>query len=302
MDQQLFAEFTSSKAVIETDTGAVTIPYVRAGHGPALLLLHGFPQSHAMWHKVAPALAEHFTVIASDLRGYGDASRPTAEGKNLYSKRAMAKDQLELMRQLGFQRFSILAHDRGARVAHRLALDHSDAVDRLMVLDIAPTLSMYEQTDVTFATVYWHWFFLIQRSPLPETLISHDPEFMLRSFMGGRHAGLGAFSPAAWAEYVRVAQDPAAVHAMCEDYRAAATVDLEHDREDRAGGRILKCPVSVIWGEFSGLARCLSPLERWKEYADNVQGRSLPCGHYIAEELPDILVKEALDFFHAKSE
>jgi len=168
-----------------------------------------------------------------------------------------------------------------------------------MVLDIAPTLSMYEETDLTFATVYWHWFFLIQKAPLPETLISSDPDFMLRSFMGGRHAGLQAFAPEAWAEYVRVARDPAAIHAMCEDYRAAATIDLEHDRQDRVNGKQLNCPLSVLWGEYGGLNKCLNPLDHWRRYADedNVQGQALPCGHYIAEEQPDLLSRMAIEFF-----
>jgi haloacetate dehalogenase len=213
----------------------------------------------------------------------------------------MAADQAQLMRGLGYQRFGVLAHDRGARVAHRLALDHPNAVDRMMALDIAPTLSMYEQTDLTFATVYWHWFFLIQKAPLPETLINADPEFMLRSFMGGRHAGMQAFDPAAWAEYVRVAHNPAAIHAMCQDYRASVSVDLEHDRADQERGHRLQIPVSVLWGEFGGLARSLEPLDRWKDYASDLRGCALPCGHYIAEEQPDLLIQEALEFFQGKS-
>ncbi|NYT80702.1 alpha/beta hydrolase [Alcaligenaceae bacterium] len=297
MQTELFPSFRRSVATVESDCGELAIPFVVGGEGPPMLLLHGFPQTHAMWHKAAPALARNFTVVASDLRGYGDATKPSSDGGKLYSKRAMAADQWQLMRSLGYERFGILAHDRGARVAHRLALDHPDAVDRLMLLDVAPTLSMYEQTDLAFATVYWHWFFLIQKAPLPETLIGADPEFMLRSFMGGRHAGMKAFAPEAWAEYVRAARDPATVHAMCEDYRAAATVDLEHDREDRAAGRILRAPLRVLWGEFGGLNRCLQPLERWKDYAPQVQGRALPCGHYIAEEQPDLLIDEALAFF-----
>jgi haloacetate dehalogenase len=262
MQTELFPSFQRDVVRVQSEDGPIDIPYVVGGNGPPLLLLHGFPQTHAMWHKVAPVLAQSFTVVATD-----------------------------------HDRFSILGHDRGARVGHRLALDHPQAVERYMALDIAPTLSMYENTDLTFATVYWHWFFLIQKAPLPETLIGADPEFMLRSFMGGRHAGMQAFAPTAWAEYVRVANDPAAVHAMCQDYRASVSEDLEHDRADRARGHHLQIPVSVLWGEFGGLARCFEPLERWKDYASNLRGRALPCGHYIAEEQPDLLVREALDFF-----
>lgn len=298
MAEKLFPGFERNRVTVLSDNGEITIPYVVGGQGPALLLLHGFPQTHAMWHKVAPALAQHFTVVASDLRGYGEASKSKASSAlNPYNKRAMANDQLQLMQQLGHTRFSILAHDRGARVAHRLALDHPDSVEKLMLLDIAPTLSMYENTDLTFATVYWHWFFLIQKSPLPETLISNDPEFMLRSFMGGRHAGMQAFAPEAWEEYLRAARNPEVVHAMCEDYRAAATIDLEHDRADRERGHKLRTPVRVLWGEYGGLNKCFNPLEHWRQFADRVDGRALPCGHYIAEEEPEMLIQETVEFF-----
>lgn len=294
----LFPNFQHHTVKVSSDDGVLSIPCVVGGDGPALLLLHGFPQTHAMWHKVAPALSRHFTVVASDLRGYGDASKPRAGSQgNPYSKRAMANDQVQLMQHLGFGHFNIVAHDRGARVAHRLALDHADAATKLMLLDIAPTLSMYQHTNQTFATIYWHWFFLIQKTPLPETLIGSDPEFMLRSFMGGRHAGMQAFAPEAWSEYMRIAHNPAAIHAMCEDYRAAASIDLEHDLEDQKAGRIVQSPLRVLWGSFSGLSRCLDPLDRWKEYAIDVQGRALPCGHYIAEEQPDMLIEEVLTFF-----
>jgi len=278
--------------------GTVDIPYLAHGQGPPLLLLHGFPQTSAMWHKVAGRLARRYTVVAVDLRGYGDAGKPAGRaGPALYAKRAMAADPLAVMRALGHERFMVAGHDRGGRVAHRLALDHPQAVSRLMVLDIAPTLAMYERSDMRFATVYWHWFFLIQPAPLPETLIGADPEFMLARFMGGRHAGMRAFDPAAWREYVRCARSPEAVHAMCEDYRAAATLDLELDRADRAAGRRLEMPLCVLWGEHGGLARCFDPLALWREYAAQVQGKALPCGHYLAEEMPDAVVEECFAFF-----
>lgn len=294
----LFSGFESAIMVVPAQHGIIEIPYVTAGTGPPLLLLHGFPQTRAMWHKVAPRLAERFTVVATDLRGYGDASKPVSDsGHELYSKRSMAADQLDVMNRLGHERFRILAHDRGARVAHRLALDYPDVVERMMLLDIAPTLSMYEQADMTFGLTYWHWFFLVQKAPLPETLIGAGPEFMLRQFMGGRHAGLGPFSPGAWAEYLRVARDPAAIHAMCEDYRAAATIDLEHDRRDRQAGRLLEMPLRVLWGEFGGLNRCFRPLEHWAAFSRYSNGKALPCGHYIAEEMPEMLIQEAIRFF-----
>lgn len=300
MQTVLFPGFVKDVKNVDSAVGAVAIPYVMYGEGPPLLLLHGFPQTHAMWHKVAPLLATRFTVIATDLRGYGDASKPAPQdGLGVYSKRAMAQDQWQLMRSLGFNNFAILAHDRGARVAHRLALDYPADVTCMMLLDIAPTLSMYERTNTTFASVYWHWFFLIQKAPLPETLINADPEFMLRQFMGGRHAGMSAFAPEAWAEYLRVAKDPMAIRAMCEDYRAAASIDLEHDKFDRDATNLLRMPVRVLWGEFGGLNKSLDPLDHWKDYAANLTGRPLPCGHYIAEELPTELLTEAFQFFPA---
>lgn len=273
--------------------GDVEIPYVRAGDGPPLLLLHGFPQTRAIWHKVAPRLTRRFTVIASDLRGYGDASKTARD----YSKRAMAGDQVELMRSLGFKRFGVVGHDRGARVGRRLAMDHPASVAKLMTLDISPTLAMYEQTTQAFATAYWHWFFLIQPAPLPETMIGADPEFFLRQFMGGRVAGLTPFSPDAWSEYVRAARDPACLHAMCEDYRAAAGIDLEHDRADRDAGRKLECPVRVLWGKRGVIERCFHPLDDWARVANTVSGRALDCGHYIPEEAPEALITEIEGFF-----
>jgi haloacetate dehalogenase len=279
----------------------IEIPYATAGSGPALLLLHGHPQTRAIWHRVAPRLAERFTVVASDLRGYGDASKPAGgEGHAAYAKRAMAADQVALMRSLGHDAFLVCGHDRGGRVAHRMALDHPDAVRRLMVLDIAPTLAMYEQTDMAFARAYWHWFFLIQPAPFPETLIGADPEAYLRQVMGGRHAGLSAFAPEAWSEYLRCARDPATIRAMCEDYRAAATVDLSHDRADRAAGRGLAMPLAVLWGEHGVVGRCFDPLAEWRRahaQPSLVRGRALPCGHYIPEEAPEALLAEMLDFF-----
>jgi haloacetate dehalogenase len=270
----------------------------RAGRGEPLLLLHGHPQSHVMWHHVAPALAREFTVVMMDLRGYGDSARPEAgEGSRHYAKREMALDALAVMQECGFSRFRVLAHDRGARVAHRLAADHPQAVERMMLLDIAPTLSMYERTSFAFATAYWHWFFLVQPPPLPEALIESDPVRYVRSVMGSRHAGIAAFAPEALAEYERCIAIPATAQAICADYRASAGIDLDHDRADVASHRRLAQPLRVLWGEHGAVGRCFDVLALWRERASQVSGRSLPCGHYIAEEAPSLLLEEALPFF-----
>ncbi|MDO9438484.1 alpha/beta fold hydrolase [Hydrogenophaga sp.] len=268
------------------------------GEGPPLLLLHGHPQSMCMWHRVAPALSRHFTVVLMDLRGYGDSARPEADAAHLaHSKRAMALDAVAVMAHHRFDRFDVLAHDRGARVAHRLALDHPNAVRSLMLLDIAPTLAMYEQTSEAFARAYWHWFFLILPPPLPEALIDADPARYVRSVMGSRHAGLAVFDSAALAEYERCAAMPGTATSISEDYRASASIDLEHDRADIAAGRSVTQPLRVLWGEHGTVARCFDVLALWRERATQVSGHSLSCGHYIAEEAPENLIDEALSFF-----
>jgi haloacetate dehalogenase len=263
---------------------------------PPLLLLHGHPQTMAMWHRVAPTLARTRRVVLMDLRGYGDSGRPAAgEGSAAYAKREMALDAVALMRSLGHERFAVLAHDRGARVAHRLALDHPQAVDRLMLLDIAPTLAMYEGTTEAFARAYWHWFFLIQPAPLPERLIEADPIAYLRDGMGRR--GGGFFAPEAWAEYERCIAKPATAAAICADYRASAGIDLVHDRADRDAGRRVSQPLRVLWGASGVVGRCFEPLELWRAVADDVSGRAVDSGHYIAEEAPDVVLAEAQAFF-----
>jgi haloacetate dehalogenase len=291
--------FTTGKFTYPHPTdGDITIAYQRAGNGPPLLLLHGFPQSKAIWHLVAPQLSERFTVIASDLRGYGESSKPVGNSDHSnYSKRSMAMDQVELMKHLGFSEFQLLGHDRGGRVSHRLATDYPDCVQKVMVLDISPTLAMYEQTSMAFARGYWHWFFLIQKAPIPETMIGADVEFFLKQFMGGRYAGLDIFSKDCWSEYVSAMQYPACVHAMCEDYRAASTIDLEHDREDITIGKKLQMPLRVLWGEHGLVNACFSPLNDWSKVASNVSGKTLNSGHYIPEEAPEELLAEALTFF-----
>jgi len=290
----LFPHFRALQVEIDP---TVTINAIVGGSGPPLLLLHGHPQTHAIWHRVAPRLAEHFTVVACDLRGYGESSKPQGAPDHAnYSKRAMAADMVAVMQSLGFATFRVLAHDRGARVAHRLALDHPQAVERMALLDIAPTLAMYEQTSDAFARAYWHWFFLIQPAPLPERLIEADPSAYVRDVMGKRSAGLAPFDPRALAEYQRCLALPGAAHGICEDYRAAATIDLEHDRFDRDAGDRLALPLMVLWGEQGVVGRCFDPLAEWQRVADDVQGGALPCGHYIAEEAPDVLLERVLPF------
>lgn len=270
---------------------------VVGGSGPPLLLLHGYPQTHAIWHKVAPRLAERFTVVAADLRGYGRSGRPATDARHApYSKREMAKDAVALMRVLGFARFLLAGHDRGGRVAHRLAVDHPEAVGKVAVLDISPTLAMYERTDLEFARAYWHWFFLIQPAPVPEKMIGADPVFYLRRKMGDGSAGMTPFDARAWAEYERHFT-PEAVHASCEDYRAAASIDLEHDRADRQAGRRIGCPLLVLWGAHGVIERCFTPIEDWGRVATDVRGRALPAGHYLPEEVPDLVAAEFESFF-----
>jgi haloacetate dehalogenase len=292
-----FPSFEQKLIAVPSNDGPIEIACQVGGTGPALLLLHGFPQSKAIWHQVAPALAKHYTVVASDLRGYGASSKPHGKpDHSTYSKRSMAADQAALMKALGHEEFFLLGHDRGARVSHRLAMDHSANVKKLMVLDISPTLCMYENTTMEFAKGYWHWFFLIQPEPVPETLIGANPEYWLKNHMG-RHAGTGIFSPDRWAEYLAGASNPEGMHAMCEDYRAAATIDLVHDREDRELGKKLQMPVRVLWGEHGLVNKCFKPVEDWKRVANEVTGKSVPCGHYIPEELPETLIDEARIFF-----
>ena len=264
---------------------------------PVLVLLHGFPETHVLWHRVAQQLRDKYRLVMPDLRGYGDSSKPEGlPDHSNYSKRVMAADQLAVMRKLGFERFRVLAHDRGARVAHRLAVDHPQAVEKLVTLDIAPTLAMYAQTNEAFARAYYHWFFLIRPAPFPETLIEADPELYLRQTMGSRSAGLAPFTDAALAEYLRCLKQPGAAHGLCEDYRASAGIDLEHDRADIEAGRMVECDMLALWGADGAVGKCFQPLEEWRRVARRVTGHALPCGHYIAEEIPARLLEEVLPF------
>ena len=275
----------------------VEIAFRMGGNGPALLLLHGHPQTHVIWHKIAESLAQHFTVIAADLRGYGDSKKPEDDAEHInYAKRTMAADMAELMSSLGFERFKVLAHDRGARVAHRLGVDYAARVERMVFLDIAPTLAMYRGTNEAFARSYWHWFFLIRPQPLPEMLINSDPAQYLKSVMGARSAGMAPFASEALAEYERCLALPGTATGICGDYRASATVDLVHDQTDIDADIKLTCPLKVMWGAEGAIEACFDALSEWRKVATQVEGKALPCGHYIAEEIPEILLNEALPF------
>ena len=253
------------------------------GSGPPLLLLHGYPQTHVIWHRIAPSLARDFTVVAPDLRGYGDSGKPAGGPDHAgYAKRTMALDQVELMSALGFDRFAMVGHDRGARVGHRLALDHPERLTRLALLDIIPTLDFYRSINQRTATAYYHWFFLIQPADLPERLIGADPAGFL-DWQFSRLGGAG-IEPAALAEYIRCFSDPRTIHTTCEDYRAAASIDLEHDAADR--DRRIACPLLVLWGARGVVGRNFSVLDVWRDRATSLAGRALDCGHYLPEEAP----------------
>ena len=289
-DEALFPGFEAR----EIPTAGATIHTLRGGSGPPLLLLHGYPQTHAEWHKIAPRLAEKFTIVMADLRGCGDSSKPP-DGENHagYSKRAMAADQIDVMRALGFERFSIAGHDRGARVAWRLAVEHPEVVSKAAVLDIVPL--PYSILSREFATEYWHWFFLIQQAPLPETLIGNSVEFYLRSRLTRPTGGTGAITRQAFDEYLRCFRDPATIHATCEDYRAGATIDLEHSGAD--GAKRVECPLLVLWGTRGTVGRLYDVMAIWREHAINVRGSGLPAGHFLPEEVPEETLAELLAFF-----
>ncbi len=273
------------------EVGGAEILARRAGDGPPLLLLHGNPQTHVMWHLVAPRLAEDFTVVVADLRGYGDSSKPpTDDDHGPYSKRTMAEDQISVMRHFGFDSFALCGHDRGGRVGYRMALDHPDVVTKLAVLDIVPTWEAFSRADMSFGIGYWHWFFLAQPYDLPERLLAADPENTL--FRGGNEA----FRPEAMEEYRRCLCNPETVHAICEDYRAAATIDFLHDAEDREAGRRVTSPMLILWGSKGNLGEWYDVLEIWRGWADDVRGRALDSGHYIPEEAPEETLSEIREF------
>lgn len=283
----------------EIDVAGVRIHAKVGGAGPPVLLLHGYPQTHVMWHRVAPGLADRHAVVLADLRGYGDSARPASDTDHAsYSKRAMADDQVGLMRELGFDRFAVVGHDRGARVAHRLCLDHPGEVSRAAFLDIVPTRHVFTHVDRALAQAYEHWFFLIQEADFPERLIGSDPAYYLLRKMaqwsGGE--GLEAFAPEVVAEYVRCFSDPEVIRATCEDYRSAASIDLEHDEVDAALGQRLECPVLVLWGAVGFVGTHYDVAGVWREYATDVRGQRVGGGHFPAEEDPDATLSALQDF------
>ena len=280
----------------------VTIHCVTAGRGPALLMLHGYPQTHANWHRIAPKLARQYTVVCPDLRGYGDSSKPKGlPDHSNYSKRVMAQDMVELMGRLGHTRFHLVGHDRGARVGHRLARDHGPQVVRTFTaIDIAPTLAMYEATDMAFARAYYHWFLMLQPAPLPEKMLAPVLPYNVLAGSGLSAKGLKAFAKPALAEYVRCFSDPRTVHATCEDYRASGGIDLEHDRADR--GRKLDLPLLVLWGSRGVVGTQFDCLATWREVALDVVGKAIDCGHYIPEEAPAELLDEVRGFLRAHAD
>ena len=271
----------------------------RGGKGPPLLLLHGNPQTHAMWHKVAPALAREYTVVCPDLRGYGASFKPPATASHApYAKKEMARDMVELMEHFGHASFFLAGHDRGARVSHRLALDHPARVRKLAVLDIIPTLEHFERADMAFALGYYHWFWFAQPHPFPETLISAAPEQWWRSHTSREPKPPGFFDPEALADYLAAARNPEMIRGMCEDYRAAASIDLEHDRASRNAGQKIQCPLLVLWGAKARIEAWYDALAIWRTYcAGPVSGGPVPSGHYLAEEAPAIVLEELKGFF-----
>lgn len=280
---------------VDADVG-VAIHGVRAGQGAPVLLLHGHPQTHITWHEVAAKLVKAgYEVIAPDLRGYGDSARPPGGEDHVnYSKRAMAADQIAVMRSFGHERFAVIGHDRGGRVAHRMALDHPHAVECVTVIDIAPTRTMYRQTNEEFARRYFWWFFLIQPAPLPERLIEGDPEFFVRSHLAAQSKSPGVPSEELIKEYVRCYRQPGAIHAICEDYRAAASIDLEHDAVDV--GRKLEMPLLALWGAKGVVGELFDVLATWRAVASDVQGLALDCGHSPQEEQPAQTATALIEF------
>jgi len=288
----------------EIQTGETSIFVRWSGSGSPILLLHGFPQTHLMWRRVAPVLARHFTVVCADLRGYGRSGCPVSCPDHApYAKRAMAQDMVLVMERLGFPRFSVAGHDRGGRVAYRMALDHPDRVDRLAVLDILPTETVWDRADARFALAFWPWSLLAQPAPLPERILAAAPEAIVDDALGGWGSPAAVFPPVVRAAYVQALRDPAHAHAICEEYRAAATVDREHDQADRAGGRRIVCPLLALWSAKGALGTWYveesGPIALWQAWSDDVQGRALDAGHFFPEEAPEQTAEALNRFFSA---
>jgi haloacetate dehalogenase len=302
--QQAPAKFFDGFKREQIKTSGATINTVYGGKGSPLLLLHGIPETHALWRKVAPLLAQDYFLVMPDLRGYGDSSKPPGGADHFgYSKRAMAQDQVDVMKHLGFEKFAMVGHDRGGRAAHRLALDHPDVLTKLVILDIVPTYTLYQHITQEFATVFYHWFLLVQPPPFPETLVANSAEYFLKStllWLGG-HAitdpipdWLGAET---FREYLRCFSNPDSIHAICEDYRAAASIDLAHDAADL--DRKIECPLLVLWSEKGPFHRMYNVLQTWQERAKEAKGRPLPTGHFLPEQLPQELTQELKSFLSA---
>lgn len=279
---------------VRLDNG-IRLRVATGGEGPPLVLLHGHPQNHITWRKIAPQLAQYYRVILPDLRGYGDSDKPAGDaGHRCYSKRSMAQDVARLLQALGYSRFAFVGHDRGARVGHRLALDYPDRLSACVFIDIAPTATMYALTDKTFATRYFWWFFLIQPAPLPETLIGHDAAFFLRKHISGQLKTPGATEEAAFNDYLRCYRQPQMIHAVCEDYRASASVDLDDDAAD--ADKRIQCPLMLLWGEKSTVGQLYDVPETWRDKARDICGEALPCGHSPQEEIPQLFVQRLQHF------
>jgi haloacetate dehalogenase len=302
--QQAAAEFFDGFKREQIKTSGATINTVYGGKGSPLLLLHGIPETHVLWRKVAPLLAQDYFLVMPDLRGYGDSSKPPGGADHFgYSKRAMAQDQVEVMKHLGFQKFAVVGHDRGGRAAHRMALDYPGLLTKLVILDIVPTYTLYQNITKEFATIFYHWFLLVQPPPFPETLVANSAEYFLKStllWLGG-HAitdpipdWLGA---EAFREYLRCFSNPESIHAICEDYRAAASIDLAHDKADL--DRKIECPLLVLWSEKGPFHRMYNVLQTWQDRAKEAKGRPLPTGHFLPEQLPQELTQEIKTFLSA---
>ena len=294
----MFENFTHT----EIKTSGARIVAVHGGNGPPLLLMHGNPFTHASWHKFAPRLAQDFTVVCTDLRGYGDSEKPPGGPDHSgYSFRAMAQDQIEVMAALGFDRFMAAGHDRGARVLHRMTLDHPDKVERAAILDIIPQHYLFNHVSRQWATSAYHWFFMIQPFDMPERLMGADPDFFITKKLSKTEQGLSFFGKEALAEYMRCFRNPATIHAMCEDYRATAGVDLAMDTVDFAAGRKIATPLLLLWGATGAVGRIHKPAEIWKDYAADIRGAAaLPCGHYLSEEAPEETCRALHEFFVAR--
>lgn len=290
----MFSKFTEFDITIQENSPPITIHGRKGGSGPALLLLHGYPQTHHIWHLIADQLAESYSVVAMDLRGYGRSSKPSSPvDHSMYKKLYMARDAVLVMSHLGFEEFFVCAHDRGARVVHKMMVSFRPQVKKAMLLDIAPTATMYSKTNFDFAKAYYHWFFLIQQSPYPENMISANPDAFMDAHMRSRSAGHTLFNAECVKEYRATMRDPAAVHATCEDYRAAASIDLEESAEDERLGKKIECPIMVLWGKKGVIEKCFDALEDWRAVSNAmVVGESVNAGHYIPEEVPEILLEQ----------